>query len=219
MNIPRIIRSNPTSDLVGMALAIMSVPFRLGNKTKNAVVIFPGMGEENRIKNGLELWVCLLGEDSAFPMLLIAGINRNEKTFEKLDLELLRNKYLLRLGPIKTNLHTEINSSNTKEQAEWLRDKVKELKITSLVLCASYYHILRAYLTVLKTFNKDGLRIHIIPYPTKAPPETISPEVAKPQWELMPGEVKRILKYQKLGDVATEKELREYLDWFWKTMP
>lgn len=32
---------------------------------------------------------------------------------------------------------------------------------------------------------------------------------------MIPGEVKRIIKYQKANDVATLSEFKEYLEWLW----
>ncbi|GEM_PF-6755796 len=34
-------------------------------------------------------------------------------------------------------------------------------------------------------------------------------------WELVPGEVERIVQYQQKGDVATYEELKCYLGWLW----
>jgi uncharacterized SAM-binding protein YcdF (DUF218 family) len=127
---------------------------------------------------------------------------------------LINNEYALD-NCLLENIHINPDPKNTVDQADWLRDKVKEFNIKSLALCASYYHLPRAFLTVLKTFIKARIQIVIIPHPTATPPEAPSPEVNQSQWDLIPGEIERILKYQKKGDVATIEELKEYLAWVW----
>ncbi len=215
METPRIIPPNEISDIATMILAIMSIPKQL---SANAVAVFPGMGEEDRVEQGIRLWkLMILRDTSPAHFLLIAGINDKERTFKEIDLQNLEKTYgISKLEYPLKNISIIVRTKNTLEQAEWLRDKVLELKIKDITLCTSYYHMTRAYLTVLKTFIKASMRIPIFPCPTATAPETISPEMDRPQIDLVPSETERILKYQKTNDVATKKELEEYIAWLWK---
>jgi hypothetical protein len=88
--------------------------------------------------------------------------------------------------------------------------------VASLALFASPYHVLRAYLTLLKTLLKQQRRLPLIPVPTLIAPQQLVPECGVPGWVMIPGEIHRIQAYQARGDVATFEELMDYLHWAWQ---
>lgn len=107
------------------------------------------------------------------------------------------------------------HAHHTVEQAEWIAATVAELKIESLSLFVSAYHLLRAYCTILNVFVRDGLQIPMIPAPALVSPSTLVPETGLSAWELVAGEVERIMKYQDKGDVISLQQLELYLSWLW----
>jgi hypothetical protein len=100
-------------------------------------------------------------------------------------------------------------------QAAWIVNQVQARGITSLALAVSPYHLARVYLTVLKAFTRSGFRLPMIPLPVAVPPDTPVPETGATAYDLVPGEIKRILSYIDNGWVATPEEVQQYLQWLW----
>ncbi|MDO8557246.1 MAG: hypothetical protein Q7R98_02170 [Candidatus Jorgensenbacteria bacterium] len=202
----RIIEATPASTFVAMLAYIMPLS-RFASKV-DALVVFPGLGEWRRESDAIKEWN---KENCTVKHLLIAGQNPNEKNSVIRNLENLQKEpfNLLRIGGV----FSQGDAKNTPEQTKWVARIVAEGKIISLTLCVSPYHMLRAYLTLLKTFIKRGMNVIIIPSPTPLPPDYIVPETKKKQTDMVPGELKRITEYQEKGDVATMEELMKYLSW------
>lgn len=206
----RILTDNlPENDMVASAFMLYSLP-RIYKKV-DAVTVFPGLGENKRIEAAIKIW-----QDSAVNArhFLFPGINLKEKTAEEFSLERLSGSDmgLVRKDGVIIRLHAD----HTKDQAEWVRDRVVELKIKSLALCVPAFHGLRAYLTLLKSFLAANVQIPITPVFAEIAPGEKVPEVQADAWSLVPGEIKRIFDYQAKGDVATFQELKDYLNWLWK---
>lgn len=172
---------------------------------------FHGLGELGRLQHALHWW-----HHPAFTgrFLLLAGCNAQETTADALTLARLRQApfHVQRLDGVQTLPHAR----HTREQAEWVGDCVAASGVTSLALFAPPYHLLRAYLTLLKTLLTRQHRLPLIPVPTPLAPEQLVPEYGVPGWALIPGELHRIAAYQAAGHVATLEELRAYLHWVWQ---
>jgi hypothetical protein len=100
--------------------------------------------------------------------------------------------------------------------------QAKQRGLRSIVLTASAYHLVRAYLTTLKSFLTDAttLFVSLVPLPALMPPYKLIPDLAEQginSFLMIPGEVKRILAYQEKGDVATNEEFLFYLEKLWQT--
>lgn len=109
-----------------------------------------------------------------------------------------------------------IISANTKTQADWTADKVAELGIKSIRIFAAPFHMVRAYLTFLKSLiDKLSAPIIMIPEPTDLAPSALIPVTGTNSWGLIAKEIERIVAYQAQGDVATLRELEEYLNWLY----
>ncbi|GAB3338650.1 hypothetical protein GCM10027452_11680 [Micromonospora halotolerans] len=106
-------------------------------------------------------------------------------------------------------------AANTAVQAAWIVSQVRARGITSLALVVSPYHLARVYLTVLKALTKAGVRVPMIPMPVAVSPDTPVPETGATAYDLVPGEIKRILTYMEEGWVATPEEVQQYLRWLW----
>ncbi|WP_233601165.1 MULTISPECIES: hypothetical protein [Micromonospora] len=178
----------------------------------DALVVATGQGEEWRLRHAIRHW-------EAHPQLrhlLIANGNPAERTYVEITLDQLRGLGLRRTDGVRLQAEP---ATDTGRQAAWIADRVAALGITGLALTVSPYHLARVYLTVLKAFIGSGIRVPLIPLPVAVPPDTPVPETGATAYDLVPGEVQRILTYQERGWVATPAELRQYLHWLWSRHP
>ena len=208
--ISRIVPGDEVSELFSIATFVLTIPWLISRA--EALVVFPGMGEDWRVTMAKRWWS---QENTPARFLIIAGHNHNEKTTKILTPEVLRRPPF-NLEKLEGVL-IEGEVSNTKEQTLQVLARVREFNLKSLALFTSPYHLPRAYLTLLKTFLKaNSPKIAIIPAPVMISPNIEIPELRTSAWEAIAGEARRIKEYQAKGDVATLNELRGYLVWLWR---
>ncbi len=199
----------PTSDMAAMSIMLYSLPPQALTKV-DAFAVFPGLGETWRLVDAVRHWEA----SNSARFFFIAGQGPNEVSWESWTVDRLE------LAPFslrrREGVVTQRTATNTKDQAEWLSRQVYDHNAKSLALCASPFHLLRAYLTVLKTFLDAELRIPFLPAPTRVNPSWTIPEVDVNAWALVPGEVERIEEYQAKGWIATTEEFQSYLQWLWE---
>lgn len=208
--IDRIVSRNQMKDIVAMAVMLGSIPRKINSI--DTLVVVPGQGENWRVQEAISVW------DKPFSSakyLLISGQYWEEKKYIPLDLEHLQKKpFNLKRS---RGFYSQVRARHTKEQAYWIVEKVQELKVKSIALFVSPYHILRAYCTLLRTFNETETSwVPMIPIPVAVSPYTPIPETGASAWNLVPGEVERIIEYQKKGDVSSYDEFVSYINWLWK---
>ncbi len=210
MEIPRIVEAKPENDVAKMMAMILALP----RVKTHAVTVFPGQGENCRLESAVKWW-----KASRSNHLFVAGTEwKEEKTTVQPTVALLQAPpYNLSDSDLE---RTEIqeHAHITPDQTKWVVQMVKKWEIQSIGLVAPTYHVVRAYLTLLKEFLKIGRAIPIIPLPVPISPSTISPENQVDFWTMMDGEIARIIKYQgqDYQNVATLEELKPYLAWLWK---
>ncbi|WP_262282150.1 YdcF family protein [Micromonospora sp. MA102] len=174
----------------------------------DALVVAVGQGEEWRLTHAIRSWEA----NPAVSHLLVANGNPDERTYVDITLDYLRSLGLRRTDGV--HLQAE-PAAHTAVQAAWIVSQVRARGITSLALAVSPYHLARVYLTVLKALTKAGVRVPMIPLPVAVSPDTPVPETGATAYDLVPGEIKRILTYMEDGWVATPEEVRQYLQWLW----
>ncbi|WP_433281866.1 hypothetical protein [Micromonospora sp. CA-244673] len=194
-------------DVMKALTMILTLPQSAADHVE-ALVVATGQGEDWRLTHAIRCWEANPG----FRHLLVANGNPTEETYAEITFDHLRSLGLRRLSGVCLQAEP---APNTGLQAAWIADEVRARGITSLALAVSPYHLTRAYLTVLKAFARSGTRLPIIPLPVAIPPDTPVPETGATAYELVPGEVKRILTYVGNGWLATAAELQEYLRWLW----
>ncbi|MFE9203263.1 hypothetical protein [Micromonospora sp. NPDC007230] len=174
----------------------------------DALVVVTGQGEDWRLTHAVRSWEA----NPTLRHLLVANGNPDEETYVEITLDYLRS-----LGLRRTNgVHLQAEPApNTGLQAAWIVNQVQARGITSLALAVSPYHLTRVYLTVLKAFTRAGSRLPMIPLPVAVSPDTPVPETGATAYDLVPGEIKRILDYMDNGWVATPEEVQQYLQWLW----
>lgn len=183
-------------DEVSSVAALMMHIFHLPLRPSDAVVVFTGLGEHHRVSHGLSLRRCGWAE-----YLLVAGMNQQQNQQFGAYTEEWLAQYLGQSEKAKVFVLEE--APTIIDQANWALDIAKEHSFTSLIITASFYHLPRAFLTLLKAMLKRGERLNLVP----ASSEPTLPN----EYRLIPGEVRRIIGYQKSGDVATFSELLAYL--------
>jgi hypothetical protein len=194
-------------DVTNAVMMILALPQSAADRV-DALVVASGQGEEWRLTHAIRAWEA--NPDLSY--LLVADGNPAEQTYVDITLDYLRGLGLRRIEGV--HLQAE-PAPNTGRQAAWIVDQVEGRGIGSIALAVSPYHLPRAYLTVLNAFDRRGVRLPIIPVPVAVPPDATVPETGATAYELVPGEVKRILTYADEGWVATPEELRRYLRWLW----
>ncbi|MEU2615638.1 hypothetical protein ABZ570_29305 [Micromonospora sp. NPDC007271] len=194
-------------EVVRALTAILALPQSAAAHV-DALVVASGQGEEWRLTHAIRSWEA----NAALRCLLVANGNPAEETYVDITLDYLRSLGLRRTKGVRLQAEP---APNTGLQAAWILDQVQICGITSLALAVSPYHLPRVYLTVLKASSRTGVRIPVLPDPVPVSPETPIPETGATAYDLIPGEVKRILTYMDEGWVATLEELQQYLQWLW----
>lgn len=207
---PEIVRMwgmDETDELFSMAIGIFSIPRVV---LVEAIVVIPGLiGEDYRVKVAIDDWEANRHPNAKH--LLIPGHIKENPTSLALD-NLQKTFGLKRLeGVISTPF-----GQNTKIQADWLAYHIETLKIQTLAFYCSSFHMVRAYLTVLKSMLVRNLKPIMIPIVIASSPFDTIAAVGTSSWSLIHGEIARIHEYQAKGDVASFIELMNYLQSVWE---
>lgn len=204
---------DPRDEVVAMAMMAYNIP---GLQCCDSIAVFPGLGEKSRISHAIDM---MNNDTSQFRFLLVAGLDKKrERTSEELTIQLLQDNYDL-YPHQASRVVSQIYANNAKHQADWTAISVKSYDIEGLALVVTPFHLLRAYLTLLKSLKNLKIQIPVIPVPAwKAPGHLIEEHADQRMnaWQLVPGEVKRILEYGAKGDLLTYPEFVEYIDWLWE---
>lgn len=194
-------------DATKAVAAILSVPVSAAGRA-DAIAVPTGQGEDWRLAHAIGIWE----SNPEIRHMLLAEGNPAERTYRPITPEQLRS-----LG-LRREAGTVIQDGpgpNTAVQMEWIADQVEALGLSSVALCVTPYHLPRAYLTLLKTLISRGIRMPLLPMPVALDPAAPMPETNAAFYDLLPGELLRIHRYQEHGWVATLNELRIYLKWLW----
>jgi hypothetical protein len=186
---------------------ILTLPQSAADRV-DALVVPTGQGEEWRLAHAIRSWEA----NPQIRHLLVANGNPAEETYVRITLDYLRSLGLRRVNGVCLQAEP---APNTGLQAAWIADQARARGITSLALAVSPYHLTRVYLTVLKAFTRSAIRLPVIPLPVAVAPDTPVPESGATAYDLVPGEVRRILTHMGDGWVATPAEVQQYLQWLW----
>lgn len=180
----------------------------------DAIVVFPGLGEWERITAAIKLWQ---HPSCRARFLLIEGHNTREITTRILTIEALKEDF----GLTKTNgVHITTHAEHTLEQATHVAEMITTLGITSITLCVPPYHATRAYLTLLEAIRESKLDdIPILPAPTPCGPGQLVPEFqdeALTAWDMSGGEHDRIDRYRETQPLFPSDIIRKYVVWLYQ---
>lgn len=201
----RVFEPTEKERLIAAMVGVLTLP--RATKEADALVVFHGMGETIRERSAIKVWET---HGNSARVLLVAGKHPKEKGPIP-DMNLL----FYHLSRIR-GVYCQGEAQNTLDQSQWVVDKVLNLGLTSIALFITPYHLFRAYLTLVSTLLHFNLWIPVIPIPAACGLDSFSPETGYQMRSMVTGEVRRIIKYQRRGDIAGFEILNEYLDWLWK---
>lgn len=117
--------------------------------------------------------------------------------------------YLISKGISENAIELEEKSQNTHDQAREVIKIAKEKNWRKVILVASEFHQLRAFLTFLK--EKNGYPLKIYNAPSKK--SWFDKSLGKTRLALLVGELRKIKEYQIKSHVATAQEALNYQAW------
>lgn len=170
----------------------------------DAIVCLEGDG-----LNRLEFSAKLFKEKLAKKVLITGGFNNLPFAIpaEKMA------KELVKMGVPAKNIIVENESQNTYQQGQETMKIVKKKKWKKVILVASHFHQLRAFLTFLKAMQRAGLKIQIFNMPCRNASWFEKIYSGKSRFELLSGELKKIREYAKKGHIASVKTALIYQKW------
>lgn len=204
-------------DVATMQAMLLGVPRSLTHKV-DALATVCGHGHQERVREPIRVWET---PGVLARYLLVSGSYSGEATFEPMTLDGLQQPlYGLRRAD---GVHVQERAIITPDQTNWIAARVCELGIDSLAIYSSQYHLLRTYLTMLRSLQKGGAHIPVVPVAVIADPSALIPEEpAVTAYEMAVGEALRVVKYREdfPGDVAGFEEFREAMRclYVWGTM-
>ncbi len=212
IKISRAVETDAASVAASLCIGILSIPRSVN---VDAMVVPPGEGENWRLLAAIRDWEEHVSQ-ARFLLItgdnwVVAGKNGPDFTTESICMA----PYNLAR---KDGVLVREYDDNTATQAVWAAENMRDLNLSSFSLHVSPYHLVRWYLTFIKTAEKMGKRFAVIPAPTPSSMDRIVPLSGLTPWDLVAGEIRRIKAYSEKEnpDVATLPELQEYLTWLWE---
>ena len=206
--VPRQVEMTPEMQYAALAVFLLALP-RPASQL-DTLIVLPGQGETARLLSAVHLW-------EAHPNiqhLLVAGSWPGETTWELPDVAYLQ----CNCGLTRTKgVIVYAEASNTKVQAEQLTLDLRRLGAKRVGLVAPGYHILRAWSTLVGHLGGPEGQIAVYPFPVSQSPFGVSPETGLAPEALLPGELTRIGRYRKFGDILTYEQAMQYLEWLCET--
>lgn len=177
--------------------------------TPDAVVVFPGLGEDDRYTYAIRL-----RKQLGARFLVVAGTHVNDERHIEPDADTLKQFGL----NTSKNLLTQPSALHTEDQGDWLASTAHDHGIKTAVLVASRFHIVRAYLTSISSMNRAGKRFVLLTMPVPRPLSAWVPQLNATQLDCKPGDDDRISLYQPRS-VATFNEAIAYDEWLYTQEP
>ena len=132
------------SEALAGVMHLYSIP-RVAALEADAVVVFPGLGEDWRIREAVRIWNHWVERGQTNKFFLLAGHNKNERTWKEFTRQVLSNEPFLMQHSHSGRVRLKEHEDNTKTQVEWVVKEVlgSQRMIKSLALVVSPYHLLR----------------------------------------------------------------------------
>src|SRR3989344_3758733 len=183
---------------------------------ENIKLLFVVNNEKLRISDVI---VCLEGDnnlrvDKSYelflkglaPIILVSGgLENYPGSIHARDMK----NYLVGKGVSEDRIYLEENSQNTYGQAREVMKIIREKNWGKVILVASEFHQLRAFLTFLK--ERGDYPVIILNAPSKK--SWFNKSLGIIRWKLLVGELKKIKEYKKKGHLASIKEAINYQKW------
>ncbi|OGZ18331.1 MAG: hypothetical protein A2Z68_00325 [Candidatus Nealsonbacteria bacterium RBG_13_38_11] len=122
-------------------------------------------------------------------------------------------KELIKMGVPAKNIIIENKSQDTYQQGREAMKIIRKNKWKKVILVASHFHQLRAFLTFLKAVQEAKLKIQIFNMPIRNLSWFEKTSLGKNRFELLTEEFKKISQYAKKGHIASVKTALIYQKW------
>jgi len=120
---------------------------------------------------------------------------------------------ILSLGVPENCIVREVQSLNTREQAENVSRLAVKNGWSRLILVASHYHQYRAFLTFLKVMEEMHLDRKLLLFNSPARPDWFEETQYGQRFQLLEMEFRKIEEYFSSGHIATYKSAIDFLKW------
>jgi|SRR3989344_1632170 len=161
---------------------------------------------ENIYKKNIAPKIVITGNND----LIGRGTRNDENDLHLLDLK----KELMSNGILENSIIIEDKSFNTKDQAVHMITLAKENNYKRMIIITSTYHVLRAYLSFVKSSKQQLWNGVILMCPVNLPWKKLASGRSKKAWQMFLVEMKKIKKYK--NDTANIKEGLEYFNKYLK---
>ncbi|MBW2963442.1 YdcF family protein [Candidatus Woesearchaeota archaeon] len=122
-------------------------------------------------------------------------------------------KELVKMGVPMKNIVIENKSQDTYQQGKEAMKIIKRNKWQKVILVASHFHQLRAFLTFLRTMQEARLKVQIFNLPYREAKWFGKTALGKTRFELLTEEFKKIIQYRKKGHLVDVKKAITYQKW------
>ncbi len=203
------------NDLAQLLVRLWGLQQSLGAEAFDAVAVFTGCGEVHWVLGGLQL-----AQQHPVPNLVILEGNQEEvDRGDAAERQQLVDRFLGQFK-IQTRIVVSRVMLHTPDQSAELRDMVERQAWRRVVLVSSHWHLPRVMLTMIKSV------LYAMPYATAPLPVLIPYMAPCPLSRPIPGnvthaihdardmvreELRKIVRYQAKGDIATLPELERYI--------
>lgn len=192
---------------------------RVGEDMANIVVmaVFPGCGEDFRVHRAVDV-----AEDPLYSVSHLCVLGTNTEEREQGDVwDEQRVRSLYTTDGSRFKIFVDPVGENTYRQVGMLMDFLGgvDASLGHVAVVTSFWHMPRVYLTVVKEAIRRGQKQSFLPFIAEThdalidyPLHTNAPEYkGLTAFQALDVEFKKIETYQQKGDVATWKELANYL--------
>ncbi len=171
----------------------------------DAIIVLEGDGY-SRVESAARLF-----KEGLAPVILISGGIADRPPFT-IPAPMLAER-IFRAGVPRRSVVVEAVSRNTREQSIAVMAYAKEKKWKRIILVASFFHQLRAYLTFLQAMKEARLKIRIFNAPVHGLPWFRKTSLRKDRLQLLEEEREKISLYRKKGHLASFRHAIWYERW------
>jgi hypothetical protein len=206
----RIFQATVYDKLIALAGMLYGFPTRSHMYRMHSLAVFPGY-----VDRVVEEAAALFVQHERLQRFFVnGGVEQSVPFYIPLTDERLRDAPFR--VPRNRQIITQVFAKHTKDQTDWLADRLIEHNETSVAVVVYPFHLLRAFSTLVRSLEeRNRLDILVFPVVAQISPEDPFVELQADGWTLMPGEIRRILEYRKQNGVASFETMQKYLHSLW----
>lgn len=205
----RIFQATVYDKLIALAGMLYGFPTRSHMYRMHSLAVFPGY-VDRVVTEAAALFV----QHERLQRFFVNGVEPSVPFYVPLTEERLRDAPFR--VPHTRQIITQVFAKHTKDQTDWLADRLIEHNETSVAVVIYPFHLLRAFSTLVRSLEeRNRLDILVFPVVAQISPEDPFVELEADGWTLMPGEIRRIFEYRRQNGVASFETMQRYLHSLW----